>query len=81
MPTFYNDGISYTHLEAVTPSDTVAQPEFRAIFISGDPGLVKLTFHDGSSGSIYCNVGVIYPVRPKLIWDTGTDATTIGGLR
>lgn len=81
MPTFHSNGIDYAHSEAVVLSDENTQPEFRAIMVQGTAGNVKMTFHDGSVDTWYCNKGQQYPCRPKIIWDNGTTATTISGLR
>lgn len=68
----------YVGARAITPSDAT-ENLCRAFTVNVD-GDVKITDSLGSSVTITCFAGVIYPIATKLIWSTGTTATGITGL-
>ena len=64
----------------VTPDDTQDLAiATRAINVATS-GLVRVTTVDGSEGSVFITAGIVFPVRARRIWATGTDAAGIAGL-
>ena len=75
----------YTRAVSVTPSDTTDLAEVpRAInFLKGGGGHASLTvILEGDSASVTLSLSHagIYPIRPRRILATGTDATNIVAL-
>ena len=71
-------GMTYAATKAadITPHDTNVQTNVcRAIYIGG-AGNLKVTMLDGGVVTFTgLTVGSLLPVRPSLIWSTGTTAT------
>ena len=64
-------------------SDTVDLPGYtlyRGIMCSVG-GAVVLNDWDGKQATVTLAAGVVYPIRPRRIWSTGTTATGIIGFR
>lgn len=63
----------------VTPHDTNELPIYaKALWIGGTTGAVKVTTIDGSVLTFPAvPAGTILPVECKIVWSTGTVATTI----
>lgn len=63
--------------KAITPSDTVEQPIWRGIYV-GSGGDIKITDYSGNA-TVFVAVpqGVILPIQAKLVWATGTTASSL----
>jgi hypothetical protein len=75
----------YTRAVSVTPSDTTDLAEVpRAVnFLKGGGGHASMTVileGDSQSVTLYLSHASIYPIRPRRILATGTDATNIIAL-
>jgi hypothetical protein len=70
-----------THAFAVTPHDTnELTNQTRGIYV-GVSGDVKVTTIDGDAVTfVGLASGVIHPIMAKIIWSTGTTATSIVGV-
>lgn len=69
------------HGAAVTPHDTNELAFVTRGIIVGVAGNVKVTLASGDVVTLPgLAAGVIHPVRAKVIWSTGTTATTIVAL-
>ena len=78
MSEFYNDGIRYSKIVAVTPNDTT-ELDFNA-FIVTVAGVVSIkTKSMASNIDVPCIAGVIYPIGGKAIV-VHTDSTATGIL-
>lgn len=75
----------YTRAVSVTPSDTTDLAEVpRAINLykggGGHAAMVVILEGDSQAVTLYLNHAGIYPIRPRRILATGTDATNIVAL-
>ena len=61
----------------VVPSDSVTQPEYRALYCTAD-GDVVCTDKQDNDVTFPGTVGQVLPVQPKLVKATGTTATVVG---
>ncbi len=67
-------------LEEITPNDSIdLGSESRAINVAAS-GLVQVTTVGGSVGSVFVVAGVLFPLRIRRVWATGTTATGIRAL-
>jgi hypothetical protein len=66
-----------SHLEAVTPSDTVDLPNVSRALNVATAGQLRLTTVGGTTQSVYVAAGMAFPVRARRVWQTGTTATGI----
>lgn len=66
---------------AVTPHDTNLQPNpTRALYVGG-AGNVKVTMVGGQEVTfVGVAAGTVLPIRAKIIWSTGTTASSLLGL-
>ncbi len=69
-----------SHMAAVTPSDdqdlaTVS----RGINVAGE-GAVRITTARGETAAVHVAAGIVFPIRARKIWATGTTATGIVAL-
>jgi hypothetical protein len=73
----YDDGV------AVTPSDTVADPNGPfAAFATGTGGNIKVQTAKGNALVLSsCAAGIIMPMLITRVWSTGTAATGVVGLK
>lgn len=67
-------------LHAVTPSDTEDLPSASRGLNVATSGTVKVTTVGGTTDAVYIAAGIIFPVRAKRVWATGTTATGIVAL-
>lgn len=89
MPTAINDYGSYEvlpegparHAAAVTPHDTNELTNVtRAIYVGGS-GNVKVTTIGGETATFTAvPAGAVLPIAAKIIWSTGTTATSMLAL-
>lgn len=75
----------YTRAVDITPNDTTDLAEIpRALNIykggGGHASVVAILSDDQTSVTLHLNHGLIYPIRPRRIYATGTDATQIVAL-
>ncbi len=66
--------------QAITPHDTTPLPrQPRAIMIAADGAVSMLGWQDEGTSCVPMALfaGVVYPLSPRLICDTGTDATSV----
>jgi hypothetical protein len=73
-----------TNVVAVTKHNSTADPSgpFRGFIIDGTSGAIKFTTVGGSDVTLSnCTVGTVYPFAISRVWDTGTVATNIYGLK
>ena len=68
------------NLEAVFPNDANDLPNATRGINVGVSGSIRLTTVNGDTGTISVAAGVVFPVRAKRIWATGTTATNITAL-
>jgi len=67
-------------LFGITPDDGADLAVFtRAINVTV-PGHVRLTAVDGTEGRVFVAAGILFAVRARRIWATGTDAAGLTGL-
>lgn len=73
--------ITYDDVIAVTPSDTVDDPNgpFAGFYISGTAGTVTFLTVRGHAGIISPGAGVIVPFAIRRIYSSGTSATGVYG--
>lgn len=74
--------ITYDDAIAVTPSDTVDDPNgpFAGFFIGGTAGSVAFLTNRGHAATITPGAGVIVPIAIRRILSGGTSATNIYGV-
>lgn len=69
-----------TDMVAVTPDDANDLPMVSIALNVASPGKVRVTTQDGSTGDLSVSAGVVFPVRARRVWATGTTATGICAL-
>jgi hypothetical protein len=71
-----NDGLAYTPTANHTPHDTteIDCNAFSPVDADGDVAVITAA---GVTVTLYCLKGIIYPVRCKIIKNTGTTATNV----
>jgi len=72
----FNDGLAYTPVANHTPHDTteIDCNAFSPVDADGDVVVITAA---GVTVTLYCLKGIIYPVRCKIIKNTGTTATNV----
>lgn len=69
------------NIAAVTPHDTNELANHsRALQATTAAGLIKVTTVHGTTGTLYCALGQIIPIRAKIVWSGTTTATGIVAL-
>lgn len=61
-------------------SDTVALTVKPRAFMANVAGNVKITDVQGTAITLTVLAGIVYPIRPTILWSTGTTATGLIGL-
>ena len=69
-----------TDIEEVTPSDVADLAQLTKALNVATPGLVRVTTETGTISEIFIAAGVVFPLRVRRVWATGTTATGIRGL-
>jgi len=78
MSAFYNNGIAYTKVVAVTPNDST-ELDFNAFIVTVAGTVSVQTGSMASNVDVTCLAGVIYPIGGKAII-VHTDSTATGIL-
>jgi hypothetical protein len=73
-------GLPATSLIEIVPDDGADLPQVVAGLNVATPGTVRVTTRDGSTGSVFVEAGIVFPIRARRVWATGTSATGIRGL-
>jgi hypothetical protein len=73
-------GLPATSLVEVVPDDAADLPHVVAGLNVATPGTVRVTTRDGTVGTVFVEAGIVFPLRIRRIWATGTTATGIRGL-
>jgi len=63
--------------KTISPSDSVDQPKFRALYVVSD-GNINAQDAQGNTEIFPVTVGQIVPIQPTRIFSTSTTATLIG---
>lgn len=75
--------VGFGYSKAVTAADTGENCK-NAIGLHNshatEGGIVKITYDNGLTDSIYFAPGVYVGCRPKLVWSTGTDADIVDDI-
>lgn len=67
-------------LVAITPNDDGdIDARIRGLNVAAS-GTVRVTAIDGTIGTVYVIAGIVFPIRVRRVWATGTSATGIIGL-
>lgn len=64
----------------IVPDDAADLPQILTALNVETPGAVRVTMRDGDVGTVFVAAGVVFPVRVRRVWATGTSATGIRGL-
>lgn len=70
-----------TDIEEIVPDDGTDLASVTRALNVATSGTVRATSLDGTVSSIFIAAGVLFPIRVKRVWATGTSATEIRGLR
>lgn len=65
---------------AITPNDSADLAQATRGLNVGTGGSVRVTTVDGADLTLQIAAGIVFPIRAKRIWATGTTATVIVGL-
>ncbi len=69
-----------TDIEDITPDDVAELGNVtRALNVSVS-GMVRVTTVEGAIASVFIAAGILFPLRVRKVWATGTTATDIRGL-
>lgn len=66
--------------QEVTPDDASDLPTVSRALNAGNAGSVRVTMLDDSIATLAIGAGVLFPVRVKRVWSSGTTATSIVAL-
>lgn len=69
-----------SHLATITPDDNTDLPNSTRGINVDSAGVVHLTTVDGDTGTVFVAAGIVFPVRARRVFATGTTATGIKGL-
>lgn len=73
-------GLAATRVIEIVPSDDKDLPEVVAALNVEAPGPVRVTTRDGSTATVFVSAGIVFPLRVRKVWSTGTAANGIRGL-
>lgn len=69
-----------TNIEEVVPSDVNDLAYLTTALNVATPGAVRVTTDSGTISTVFVADGVVFPIRVRRVWATGTTATGIRGL-
>lgn len=69
-----------TNIEEVVPSDVNDLAYLTIALNVATPGDVRVTTDSGTISTVFVDAGVVFPIRVRRVWATGTTATGIRGL-
>jgi hypothetical protein len=69
-----------TNIEEITPSDVNDLAQLTIGLNVATPGVVRVTTAAGTISDVFIAPGVIFPLRVRRVWSTGTNATGVRGL-
>lgn len=69
-----------TSLLEIVPSDDSDLAEVVLGLNVETPGLVRVTTMGGSTGTVFVAAGIVFPLRVRRVWVSGTTATGIRGF-
>ena len=73
-------GMAASMLIQIAPDDDGDLPHILSGLNVATPGTVRVTTKDGSTGTVFVEAGIVFPLRVRRVWATGTSATGIRGL-
>ena len=69
-----------SYVEMVTPNDSQDLTTFGRALNVATTGTVRLTTVKGDVATVFVAAGIVFPVRARRVWATGTTATDIAVL-
>lgn len=69
-----------TNIEEIVPSDVADLSYLTKSLNVATPGSVRVTTHSGTISTVHVEAGIVFPLRVRRVWATGTTATGIRGL-
>jgi hypothetical protein len=64
----------------IVPDDGADLPQVTLAINVASTGTVRVTTADGSVSDVTVHPGIVFPLRVRRVWQTGTSATGIRGL-
>lgn len=64
----------------ITPNDGADLPRVTKALNAATAGLVRVTTDRGTEADVFLAAGVVFPLRVRRVWATGTSATGLRGL-
>jgi len=69
-----------TNVVEITPDDTADLASLTKALNVATAGTVRVTTEMGATTDVFIAAGVVFPLRVRRVWATGTTATGLRGL-
>lgn len=69
-----------TEVAEIVPSDTADLAHVTKALNAATTGTVRITTETGTVTDIFLAAGVVFPLRVRRVWSTGTSATGLRAL-
>lgn len=69
-----------TDVAPITPDDANDLPHVTKALNAATSGTVRVTTESGTEADIFIAAGVVFPLRVRRVWASGTSATGLRGL-
>ena len=69
-----------TDIAEIMPSDAQDLPVVTKALNAATAGLVRVTTERGTVADVFLAAGVVFPLRVRRVWATGTSATGLRAL-
>jgi hypothetical protein len=69
-----------TDIFAIVPSDSTDLPHVTKALNAATAGTVRVTTERGTTADLFLAAGLVFPLRVRRVWATGTTATGLRAL-